>query len=444
MAVAEPERTSKAPAVEGAAAKTPAIRIRGLTKKYGDFTAVDKLDLNVRHGEVFGLLGPNGAGKTTTILMLLGLSEPTSGWCAGARSRSRAQPDCGQAAGGLPARQRRVLRGHDRAPEHALHRAPERPGQEGRRGAHRRAADARRDDGRGRHRRSRSTPVACASAWVWPTCWSRTPTIVILDEPTTAIDPAGVDGGSRRSSASWRDNGAAVLLASHLLHQVQQVCDQVGIFVAGKLVASGPMDKLAGQLGTGPIEIEVSAAPPLDGGSRGRSKVTGVTSVEADERDSRLLVVDASTRRSRRACPGAGRGRPRRRSTCDDAATSSTRFIAATSRRTSRQGGVRMTAQSDTLPVRGRGASARRSARGRVSRRHGAATGRRTGGRAARTPRRLARHRRQGIRRSRHQRPFPGADDRARAGRSGGRLLDGTACSATSPRTAYVARRRCS
>jgi ABC-type branched-subunit amino acid transport system ATPase component len=69
----------KAPAPAAPSQKTAAIRIRGLTKMYGEFTAVDKLDLTVRHGEVFGLLGPNGAGKTTTILMLLGLSEPTSG-----------------------------------------------------------------------------------------------------------------------------------------------------------------------------------------------------------------------------------------------------------------------------------------------------------------------------------------------------------------------------
>src|SRR5688500_19390456 len=76
MAVAEPvvaDRPARDPQ------QTAAIRTKGLTKKYGDFTAVDKLDLTVRHGEVFGLLGPNGAGKTTTILMLLGLSEPTAG-----------------------------------------------------------------------------------------------------------------------------------------------------------------------------------------------------------------------------------------------------------------------------------------------------------------------------------------------------------------------------
>ena len=59
--------------------KESIIKLDGLTKKYGDFTAVDRLSLTIERGEIFGLLGPNGAGKTTTILMLLGLSEPTSG-----------------------------------------------------------------------------------------------------------------------------------------------------------------------------------------------------------------------------------------------------------------------------------------------------------------------------------------------------------------------------
>src|SRR5512141_1488641 len=72
MAVADP-------LVPKTAGGAPAIKTRGLTKRYGEFTAVDGLDLTVRQGEVFGLLGPNGAGKTTTILMLLGLSEPSDG-----------------------------------------------------------------------------------------------------------------------------------------------------------------------------------------------------------------------------------------------------------------------------------------------------------------------------------------------------------------------------
>ena len=118
------------------------------------------------------------------------------------------------------------------------------------------------------------------------------PSIVILDEPTTAIDPAGVEDvlALIREVAH---NGAAVLLASHLLHQVQQVCDEVGIFVAGRLIASGAMDKLSGQLATGTIELEVAAPPPGEGVRDAASKINGVTSVEKDPRDSRMWVVRA-------------------------------------------------------------------------------------------------------------------------------------------------------
>jgi ABC-2 type transport system ATP-binding protein len=118
------------------------------------------------------------------------------------------------------------------------------------------------------------------------------PSIVILDEPTTAIDPAGVEEVLALIRELARD-GAAVLLASHLLHQVQQVCDEVGIFVAGKLVASGAMEKLSASLGSGPIEIEVAAPPPADEIKAAALKVNGVTSVEKDPGDARLWVVKA-------------------------------------------------------------------------------------------------------------------------------------------------------
>ena len=84
-----------------------------------------------------------------------------------------------------------------------------------------------------------------------------------------------------------------MLLASHLLHQVQQVCDRVGVFVAGKLVAHGTMDKLAEQLGSGPVQIEVGAEPPLEPVRQAAAKVRYVTSVVADERDPGMIVVTA-------------------------------------------------------------------------------------------------------------------------------------------------------
>jgi len=287
MAVAEQ------PAGRSAPAEVQAIRTKGLTKRYGEFTAVDKLDLAVRHGEVFGLLGPNGAGKTTTILMLLGLTQPSAGTARvldldPARSPLAVKrqvgylPDNVGFYGGMTGRQNlrytARLNGIDRRTmDERIDQLLERVGLG--------AAGDNKVDTYSRGMRQR---LGLADVLV------KGPSIVILDEPTTAIDPAGVVEVLELVRGLARD-GAAVLLASHLLHQVQQVCDRVGIFVSGKLVAHGPMDKLAEQLGTGPIEIELSAAPPLDAVRQAALAVSGVTSVTPDERDPRMLVVHAES-----------------------------------------------------------------------------------------------------------------------------------------------------
>jgi ABC-2 type transport system ATP-binding protein len=288
MAVAEPLANQA-----GAPAKAvAAIRIRGLTKKYGDFTAVDKLDLTVRHGEVFGLLGPNGAGKTTTILMLLGLSEPTAGGSRvldldPARNPIAVKrhvgylPDNVGFYGGMTGRQNmrytaRLNGLEKKEGEERIDMLLERVGMTD-------AADMPVE----KYSRGMKQRLGLADVLV------KDPSIIVLDEPTTAIDPAGVVEVLELVRQLARD-GAAVLLASHLLHQVQQVCDQIGIFVAGKLVASGPMDKLASQLGTGPISIEVGAPGPIESVRTAAQSVKGVTSVESHERDKSLLIVNAS------------------------------------------------------------------------------------------------------------------------------------------------------
>jgi ABC-2 type transport system ATP-binding protein len=119
------------------------------------------------------------------------------------------------------------------------------------------------------------------------------PSIIILDEPTTAIDPAGVEEVLALVRELARD-GAAVLLASHLLHQVQQVCDRVGIFVSGKLVASGTTDKLAAEAGAGPVIVELSAPGARETVFKAAASVEGVESVDDDPRDPDLVVVTAS------------------------------------------------------------------------------------------------------------------------------------------------------
>jgi ABC-2 type transport system ATP-binding protein len=285
MAVAE------AVAAQTTRSGTPAIRTKGLTKRYGTFTAVDKLDLTVRHGEVFGLLGPNGAGKTTTILMLLGLSEPNEGAARvldldPARNPLAVKrhvgylPDNVGFYGGMTGRQNlrytAKLNGIEKkVTEERIDQLLARVGLAD-------AADNRVDT----YSRGMRQRLGLADVLV------KDPSIVILDEPTTAIDPAGVVEVLDLVRELARD-GAAVLLASHLLHQVQQVCDRVGIFVNGKLVASGRMDNLAEQLGTGRVHIEFSADAPLDALRHAAAGVRGVTSVAADERDDSLLVVTA-------------------------------------------------------------------------------------------------------------------------------------------------------
>jgi ABC-2 type transport system ATP-binding protein len=276
---------------EELAATDVAIVARGLTKRYGDFVAVDRLNLTVHQGEVFGLLGPNGAGKTTTILMLLGLSEPSGGTARvlgldPARKPLLVKrhvgylPDevgfYGSMTGRENVRYTARLNGLQRdQAEDRIEALLERVGL-------RDAADSRVDT----YSRGMRQRLGLADILV------KEPSIVILDEPTTAIDPRGVSEvlGLVRELAR---NGVAVLLSSHLLHQVQQVCDRVGIFVSGKLVATGPMAALAEQLATGPMTVEVSVEPPLDPAAKLLAGVSGVSSVEPDERDARLLVVTA-------------------------------------------------------------------------------------------------------------------------------------------------------
>jgi len=289
----EPVDRSAPPADEPAPAAEIAIRTRGLTKRYGDFVAVDRLDVTVFQGEVFGLLGPNGAGKTTTILMLLGLSEPSDGTARvlgldPARHPLQVKrqvgylPDDVGFYGGMTGRQN--LRYTARLNGLAADVAEERMAALLERVGLTDAADSRVDT----YSRGMRQRLGLADVLV------KQPSIVILDEPTTAIDPQGVEDVLIlvRELAT---EGVAVLLASHLLHQVQQVCDRIGIFVEGRLVAVGPMHELAEQLGSGPMTLEVSVAPPLEAAEKVLASMAGVRRVERDPRDGRLLVVTAES-----------------------------------------------------------------------------------------------------------------------------------------------------
>ena len=221
-----------------------AIETRRLTKRYAETVAVDRLSLRIGRGEVFGLLGPNGAGKTTTILMLLGLTEPTDGVALvdglapqqdaiEVKRRIGYLPDDVGFYDDLTGRQN--LRYTAR-----LNRIPNAEADE------RIEANLlevgltdvadRKVKGYSRGMRQR---LGLADALI------KNPSILILDEPTVNIDPEGVREILLLVRRLSDERGVTVLLSSHLLHQVEQVCDRIGIFLRGRLVAQGTLEKLA-------------------------------------------------------------------------------------------------------------------------------------------------------------------------------------------------------
>jgi ABC-2 type transport system ATP-binding protein len=234
-----------------------AILTHGLTKRYGETLAVDGLDLRIERGEVFGLLGPNGAGKTTTILMLLGLTEPTSGsvrivgldptrQAVAVKRNVGYLPDAVGFYANLTGRQnlRYTARLNRIAPEDAERRIDALLDQVGL--AH------RADDPVAAYSRGMLQRLGIADALV------KDPEVLILDEPTIGIDPEGVAQMLeliRRISGGRR---VTVLLSSHLLGQVQAICDRIGIFVGGRLVACGTIDELGAAHG-GRLVVEVEA-----------------------------------------------------------------------------------------------------------------------------------------------------------------------------------------
>jgi ABC-2 type transport system ATP-binding protein len=239
-----------------ASAPEPVIRTRGLTKRYGSLIAVDSLNLAVYPGEIFGLLGQNGAGKTTTILMLLGLTEPTKGEARVlgldpareprlVKRRVGYLPDAVGFYGGLTGRQNlrytARLNGLRReAAETAIGDVLVQVG-----------LDDRADDNVDTYSRGMRQRLGIADALV------KTPDVLILDEPTTAIDPLGVVEILDLLRRLVHERGLAILLSSHLLTQVQSVCDRIGIFAAGRLVGQGTVDELAATFGDGAATIEV-------------------------------------------------------------------------------------------------------------------------------------------------------------------------------------------
>jgi len=235
-----------------------AVETRELRKEFGRIVALDGLTMTVRRGEVFGLLGPNGAGKTTAVKLLLGLSRPTAGHGRvmgaplgdlAARRRIGYLPELFRYQGWMTARE--VLGLHcelARLPrsewEREIRAALELVGLVDR------ADDRTETFSKGMQQR-----LGLAVALLGR------PDLVLLDEPTSALDPVGRQD-VRGIIGSLRDRGTTVVLNSHLLTEVERVCDRVGIVDRGRVVAEMSMAELTRERG---VSVRVTG---LDDGGR--------------------------------------------------------------------------------------------------------------------------------------------------------------------------------
>jgi ABC-2 type transport system ATP-binding protein len=209
-----------------------------LTKSYGDRLAVDDVSLTVRRGEVYGFLGPNGAGKTTTLRMLLGLVRPTSGSAtvlghapgdAAATSRIGALIEGPGFYPYLSGRDNlRVMARYSGTPEAEVDEALERVD----------LADRGRD-------RFKSYSLGMKQRLGVASALLGHPDLLVLDEPTNGLDPAG-RGDMRRLVTGLAADGQTVLFSSHLLDEVQDLCDRVAVMSRGRLLVESTVAELRG------------------------------------------------------------------------------------------------------------------------------------------------------------------------------------------------------
>jgi len=222
---------------------TTAIRTTALRKVYGRTVALDGLDLEVAEGEILGFLGPNGAGKTTAVKLLLGLVAPTSGG-GEVLGRPLGDREARRAIGYLPElfRYQQWLTAREVLGLHArliglrtARHAPEIDRVLALVGLAERGNDRVGGFSKGMQQR-----LGIAVALLGE------PRLVVLDEPTSALDPVGRDD-VRTIIRETRDRGSAVLLNSHLLGEVERLCERVAIVHRGRVVASGGLGDLLGE-----------------------------------------------------------------------------------------------------------------------------------------------------------------------------------------------------
>jgi len=223
--------------------KENVVETYDLTKRYGEFTAVDGLNMEVTKGEIFGFLGPNGAGKTTTVLMLMGLSVPTSGTgivggydiveqSREIRSTASILPEYSSLYGGMTAFENLDYLGRlNNIPkeerEDRIHETLEIVGMSD-------WLDKKYESfSRGMKQR-----VGIASTMM------KNPQVLFLDEPTLGLDPVGTREIRELILDLKNKEGVTVVMTSHILSEVQATCDRIGIINGGKLVLNETMSNL--------------------------------------------------------------------------------------------------------------------------------------------------------------------------------------------------------
>ncbi len=252
---------------QGRQAAVPVVVARGLTKRYrSGVLAVDAVDLQVNRGEVYGFLGPNGAGKTTTMRMLLGLIRPTSGsvtvlgqppGAPAGLSRIGALVESPGFYPYLSGRDNlRVLARYAGVPDSRVEEVLGVAGLSDRAG-----------DTFARYSLGMKQRLGVASTLL------NDPDLLVLDEPTNGLDPAGM-ADMRRLIARLGAEGRAVLLSSHQLGEVEQVCDRVGVISGGRVIAESTVAELRGQ-----AELVVVATPLADA-ARAAAALLGESAVQ--------------------------------------------------------------------------------------------------------------------------------------------------------------------
>jgi ABC-2 type transport system ATP-binding protein len=233
-----------------------AIRCRGLVKRYGELTAVDGLDLEVRAGECFGLLGPNGAGKTTTVEILEGLLEPSAGEVEVLGKRWVSDEDWLKERIGISLQETQFTERVTVEENLKLFRSFYPAGPSVEELLKLVSLEDKRKSWYGKLSggQKQRLAVACAMAG--------DPEILFLDEPTTGLDPQ-----SRRQLwelvEGFRADGRSVLLTTHYMEEAERLCDRVGIVDHGKVIALGTPKALIASLG-GTEVVELACTPPIE------------------------------------------------------------------------------------------------------------------------------------------------------------------------------------